>query len=366
MIAFKFSKEQNKEFALTLKKRVRQHFQENKIDPNANEHMVYKSAIVISAYLIPYFLMLTLGISNIPLLFFLWFIMGMSMAAIGTSVMHDAIHGSYSKNKLVNRLMSLSAVIIGADPKIWAIQHNVLHHSYTNIEHGDEDIQPRFVLRFTPNQPLRWFHQFQYVYAFFFYSISTLVWVTFKDFFKLFHYKKLGLIKGGKEFKQHLLLMIFRKSVYHFIFLVVPILVLPVSAWMVVLMFVTMHLTAGLFLSLVFQTAHVMPDMQFIELEDEFVDENWSAHQLYTTSNYAMDNGFLTWLVGSLNYQIEHHLFPNICHVHYKGISEIVRDTAHEYGLPYHSKETFGGAIMAHIRLLKQLGKQRELVPQLQ
>jgi len=363
MIRYKFSKQDNKDFATTLKTRVNNYFQENEICRHANPQMVTKTTLALSIYLLPYLLIVLGGITYIPLLFLLWIIMGFGKAFIGTSVMHDALHGSYSQKKAVNYFMGISAFLIGADPTNWKIQHNVLHHTYTNIEHTDEDIAPRYVMRFTPNQPRRWFHSYQYIYAFFFYGISTLMWTTFKDFAKIIQYKKNGLVKKGSKFNRHLSMMVIRKLLYHVIFLVIPILVLPFSVWMVLLMYLTMHIVTGLFLSVVFQTAHIMPDLNFIEQEDEHIEHNWLVHQVRTTSNFAMNNKLLSWFIGGLNYQIEHHLFPNICHVHYPEISKIVRQTTAEFNLPYHYQKTFWAAIVSHVRMLKTLGRHDALQP---
>lgn len=356
MIQHRFSKEINREFHGTLKKRVGAYFKDNKIRKGANYQMILKSCFALSLYLIPYFIMILSGISNPFILLLLWICMGLGVATIGTSVMHDALHGSYSKRKDVNFLLSFSAMVIGVNARVWKIQHNVLHHTFTNIEHADEDIDPRFVLRFTPHQTRRWFHYYQHIYAPIFYSISTLIWVTAKDFVKLFQYRKKGLVKKT-EFLGFLIEMTGYKLLYHFVFLVLPMLLLNIPFWLTLLMFVGMHLVTGILISLIFQTAHIMPDCRFINTQDVLIEENWAVHQIFTTTNYAMTNRTFSWFFGGLNYQIEHHLFPNICHVHYPQISKIVRDTTAEYNLPYYAQKSFRSAIINHFQMLKNLGR---------
>lgn len=355
MKSLKFSNEKT-QFVTTLKSRVNTLFQSNGLSKTANTEMKLKSVTAFAIYLIPYFVMMMAAPSNLLLLFGLWIFMGLGMAIIGTSVMHDSLHGSYSKKKRVNYIMGMSAWLVGADATIWKFQHNVLHHTYTNIEHADEDIDPRFVLRFSPNQPRRWFHRFQHIYALFFYSISTLLWVTIKDFIKAFNYRKKGLVKSG-ELSRVLIIMVLRKASYHFLFLVLPILVLPVSTGLILTMFICMHLTAGLLLSLIFQPAHVIPTSTFIEPKDTTIQQNWYVHQLYTTSNFGLSSRLIFWFTGGLNHQIEHHLFPNICHIHYRKIGKIVRETTKEFGMPYHNQKTFWLAISNHFRMLKTLGR---------
>ena len=361
---YKFSNNLHSEYTATLKKRVSAYFDENNIQVNANGEMIFKTILVLAIYIVPFLLILFSGITNVVALFALWGIMGLGMAFIGTSVMHDSLHGSYSKSKWVNSIVGLSTTLLGADPKIWKIQHNVLHHTYTNIEEADEDIEPRFVLRFSPNQPLRWFHRYQHVYAFFFYSISTLVWVTVKDFVKIFQYRERELIKRGKEFNTHLAIMTFRKAVYHTVMIGGPIYFLDFPVWLTLSMFVFMHIVAGASLSLVFQTAHVMPETMFVKQEDERINQNWLVHQLYTTTNFAPKNEVLSWFIGGLNRQIEHHLFPNICHIHYPKITHIVKETTAEFGLPYLEEQTFSSAVASHVKMLKRMGRgEEQLVP---
>lgn len=359
MVNYKFSREINAAFARTLKRRVNAYFVENNLSKNANSQMVTKTIIGLSYYFSIYFIIIFGGINHVPTLFVLWVMMGIGQAFIGTGVMHDVLHGSYTKSKHINNLMQLAIIAIGVEPSTWKIQHNVLHHSYTNVEDADEDIAPRYVLRFTVNQPRRWFHRFQHIYVSFFYSIPIIIWVTAKDFIKLHKYKSLGLIRSDSKFRKMYVGTIFRKLVYLFFFLLIPIYALEVSAGLVICMFLTQLVVTGIILSAIFQTAHIIPSCDIIDLEDgeEVIKENWLVHQLLTTTNYAMKNKFITWFFGSLNYQVEHHLFPNICHIHYPAIAPIVQATTAEYGIPYHAERTFTDAVVKHYKLLKDLGR---------
>ncbi|MCB0495869.1 MAG: acyl-CoA desaturase [Cyclobacteriaceae bacterium] len=358
MIRYKFSTQLDKEFSKTLIARVNAYFSDNQLGRNGNVQMVLKSIAALTLYLAPFIVVLTAGITSIPVLFGLWIVMGLGKAFIGTAVMHDALHGSYSRKKWANKLMSFSAFMVGANPAIWKLQHNVLHHTYTNIEDADEDIRPRFVLRFSPHQPRRWFHRYQFLYAPFFYSISTLFWATAKDFDKLVDYRNRGLVQRGKEFNRQLFIVTVQKVLYLAVFLGLPIAVLPIPVWIVVLMFVSMHMVTGLLLTIIFQLAHVVPSSEFLKLEEEHVDQSRLVHQLLTTSNFAMGNKVLTWFLGGLNFQVEHHLFPNICHVHYRKIAAIVQQTTREFNLPYYAQKSFGSALRNHFAMLRLLGRQ--------
>ena len=119
-----------------------------------------------------------------------------------------------------------------------------------------------------------------------------------------------------------------------------------------------MHFVAGMILACIFQPAHVVPTSEYPKPdENNTVKGDWAKYQILTTANFAPNNKILSWYIGGLNYQIEHHLFPNICHVHHKSLSKIVQETAHEFGLPYHSQPTFGGALLNHAKMLYRLRK---------
>lgn len=356
MIRYKFSRKEHDAFAATLRKRVKAHFTDQGLCPKGNAQMHLKTAVALSVYFIPFFFILFGGISSIPVLYLFWMFMGFGKAFIGTSVMHDVIHGSYSSHKVVNQLMRFSALVVGVYPNNWRVQHNVLHHTYTNIEHADEDISPLGVLRFSPHQKHQWFHKYQHIYVIFFYCIFTLTWALLKDFVKMYKYRKEGFIKDGSEFRKHMSYIVLSKIAYFSVFLGLPMWILPVPGWQVMLMFLFMHCVTGFTLSMVFQLAHIMPTSEFLEQEEQLVEENWFVHQLLTTSNYAMDNKIVSFFVGGLNFQVEHHLFPNICHVHYPEISKIVQQTTAEYNIPYFYEKTVGSAIITHFKMLKALG----------
>ena len=137
---------------------------------------------------------------------------------------------------------------------------------------------------------------------------------------------------------------------------------LPFSWWLTLAFFFSMHFVAGLILASVFQPAHVMPTSEFpLPNENGIIENNWAVHQMYTTTNFAPNNKILSWFIGGLNYQIEHHLFPHVCHIHYSKINKIIEKTALEYGLPYNSEKTFRSALISHARMLKQLGATADL-----
>ena len=351
-------------FHQTLTKRVNRYFRMYKVPKHANAMMVFKTVFMYSLYLVPFVLMLT-GVFTGWLGWAIGYVMmGFGVAGIGLSIMHDANHGSYSKNPTINRILGYSLNIVGGAAFTWKVQHNVLHHTYTNVYEMDEDISPRGLFRFSPDSNWRKVHRFQHLYAWFFYGFLTLTWVFVKDFNRLNKYKALGLIEKQKTtYRKELAIIIISKVLYAAYIIGLPLLFTNFSILQILLGFFIMHYIAGMILALIFQPAHVEESTEFFQPDDKGkLPSAWAVHQLFTTSNFAMRSRFFTWFIGGLNYQVEHHLFPNICHVHYRKLSKIVRKTALEFNLPYNSRPTFVHALYYHAKLLYQLGDPKKRI----
>lgn len=354
------------DFFTTLNQRVNGYFKSNNISRNANSSMVVKTIVMFSLYFIPYGLILSGLFPSLFAYYGLNIIMGIGLAGIGMSVMHDANHGAYSNKQWVNDLLGYSLNLVGGNAFNWKVQHNVLHHTFTNIEGVDEDITPRGVLRFSPHTPWKSFHRFQFIYAWFFYGLLSFVWIVFKDYGRLSKYNKDGLVekqktKAWKEWS----ILLASKSFYFVYMIAIPMLVAPFAWYHILLGFLTMHYVAGFILAIIFQPAHVIEGTEYPMPDDKGnIYNTWAIHQLHTTTNFAQNNKLLSWYVGGLNYQVEHHLFSNVCHVHYKDLSAIVKETAHEFGLPYKTKARFRDAMMGHYRILKTLGKKENNLTQ--
>lgn len=359
--SLKFNREDQPDFVRTLRKRVNGYFKENNISRYANTAMVTKTVTLLGVYTALYLLIVTGVFSNILLNILLWIVLGVVTSGIGFSVMHDANHGAYSSNKTVNKILGYVISFIGGFSQNWKIQHNTLHHSYTNVHGMDEDIESHGLLRLSPEQELRPIHRFQQWYAWGLYSLMTGMWATTKDFKQLVRYKRKGLLEQhGYSFSKTFAELIGVKVMYYIYLIVIPLAFASVPWWATLIGFVAMHLVLGFLLGCVFQTAHVMPETEFPVPDGAGRLENsWAIHQLLTTTNYAPTNRWLSWFVGGLNYQVEHHLFPNICHIHYRKISQIVKETAQEYGLPYNTLPSFRAALHQHWDMLRQLGSSR-------
>lgn len=351
--------DKDREFSKAVRKRVNSYFKERGISVHGNWIMKIKMVVMLAIYFVPYVLLITGVITNGWLALFMSFLMGMGMATIGLAVMHDANHDSFSKNRKFNKVVGMVLNLLGGSAINWKIQHNVLHHTYTNVNGMDEDIDPGMVLRFSPGEKRRWFHSLQHFYAWFLYGLMTVSWVTLKDFKQLVRYKRQGLLQGQKTtMSKEMSILIISKVVYYSYIIVLPLIFTEFTWYQILMGFFTLHFTCGLFLSMIFQPAHVMETSEFHEKEaaHEAV-KSGAAHQLRTTTNFGTRAKVFTWFIGGLNFQIEHHLFPNVCHIHYPKISKIVRETAAEFNLPYHEHKTFAHALVAHGAMLKKLGR---------
>lgn len=354
----KFVDKEKSAFFFTLRKRVDTYFKENNISRFCNRTMVLKTVILLSTYLLPFLFMLVLHLTaGITIL--LWCLMGLSLAGIGMSVMHDANHGAYSHSRRVNYWLGHTLNLLGGSVFNWKMQHNLLHHTFTNVVDYDDDIDDKLVMRFSPHTKVKWYHRFQFVYAFAFYGILTLYWALGKDFIQFFKYKKEGINKSDTmESRIILTKIILSKLVYFFTFLVLPVILLKKDAELFIGGFLLMHFTAGVILTVVFQLAHSVEGTSYpLPDRDGKIETCWAVHQLRTTVNFSSRNKWLSWYVGGLNFQVEHHLFPTICHVHYPNLAPIVKATAEEFGVPYLENETFLIALRSHLSTLKNLGR---------
>lgn len=355
----KFSRVDSAKFFRTLNRRVNNYFKENKLQKNGNWRLHVKAVSMFAIFLTPYFLLLTVSMPG-WLQLLLTIVMGIGMAGVGMNVMHDANHGAFSKNKWINKVLGSSIYILAGNVYNWQVQHNVLHHTYTNIQGMDEDIDAGKVIRFNEHADWHWFHKFQHIYFIFLYGLLTFNWALVSDYKQTKDYlsRKLAYGEMPKPIRQWSILVI-TKILYLAVWIVLPILILDISWWKVLIGFFVMHYTAGLILSIIFQLAHVVESSAMPMPDAEGNMKNtWAIHQLYTTVNFARNNRIINWYTGGLNHQVEHHIFPHISHIHYKGISEIVKSTAEEFNLPYLEYKTTRKAIRSHVRHLRRMGMQ--------
>jgi linoleoyl-CoA desaturase len=346
------------EFFATVKIRVEEYFTNNNLSKNANALMYFKT-FLFQGGAIALYLLILLGPFSIYQQWMISIVLGMFMAFIGFNVSHDAIHGAYSSNSLINKIVgNYSFYFIGGSPYVWNITHNQIHHTYTNIPDHDEDIEiAPGLIRLSPEDKLTRIEKYQHLYGFFLYGFASVNWVLRKDYKKFFQ-KKIGAFDNSKHSFAEYFNLFFFKAVYYAIFIVTPLVVMDITWWQFIIGFLTMHFFEGLVLGLVFQLAHVVEGTDFPPTNAEGnIEEAWAVHQMQTTANFGTKDFITSFLCGGLNQQVEHHLFPKVCHVHYPAISDIVKATAKEFGVPYIENRTFFTALKSHYTMLKQFGK---------
>lgn len=350
-----FKHDGKKEFAKELKAAVNDYFEENNLSKHANGAMVAKTVILLTLYFGAYGLIIS-GNFGLWSMAFLCFVMGIGMAGIGFSISHDALHGAYSSNKTVNRWLGYTFDLLGANSYIWKITHNIIHHTYTNIYEHDEDLEVAEFIRLSPNAEYKPIHRVQHILAFIAYGFATLFWAFIKDY-KYFLQSSLGPYEDKTHPAREWVTLFITKILYYGYMIVLPYILLPITWWQLAIGFLILHFTAGIILGVIFQLAHVVEETEHpTENEEGNIENAWMIHQLETTSNFAHNNDLLCWYIGGLNYQIEHHLFPGICSIHYPEISSIVRQKTEKYGIPYNYHETLGVAIKSHYETLKEFG----------
>jgi len=283
-------------------------------------------------------------------------LLGILTASIGFNVMHDGAHGSFSKYSWINKLAASSLDFLGASSFMWNMKHNVIHHAYTNIDGIDDDINARPFLRLCDTQKLYKIHRYQHIYFWLLYCFLYLFWVFFADYKKYFSHKIGNVPLQKLKLKDHIFFWGF-KALYIFLFIGLPIYFCGFTPWLIG--FLINAGVAGFLLSIVFQLAHTVDETSFPVPLQPFnkIEDEWALHQLKTTADFATKNKFISWWLGGLNFQVEHHLFPKISHIHYPVVSNIVRKTCAALGVPYLEHSKMHLAIASHISYLKKMGQ---------
>ncbi len=348
-----FAKRRDHDFLAVVKKRVYEEFKRRGLSPYANGAMILKTLSILAAYAVcvaaifsDYF-----GPSGV----ILWYAaLGFVCSMNGLNIAHDAMHGSYFRSQRLNKWLAYFFDFNSTSSFIWRISHNTYHHIYTNIPGLDNDIDKGSLLRLQPTDPLLKFHYWQNWYAIPLYTLLTFNWAWISDIYWCVKEHR----KGKVTHREAAVFFAF-KAANLLVFVILPMILLSVSWWVPLVGYLLLHMTAGVVSGTVFQLGHVVEGVEFVVPDDEGnLPYDWALHEMLTTSNCCTKSHWVTHWVGGLNFQIEHHLFPNICHVHYLWICDIVKQTAEEFNFPYKDIPTFRGAVASHLRALKKLGRQ--------
>ncbi|MDZ4823981.1 MAG: acyl-CoA desaturase [Flavobacteriales bacterium] len=338
-----------------LKTRVDAYFNQTGKNRWGNWKIYLKSGILLTA-LAGFYTWLVFFTPGVLLSILLCALLGLTLAAVGFNVMHDSAHGSFSKYNWVNNMMSYSLNLMGGDVHLWKTKHNMVHHSFTNIQGMDDDIDILPVMRLNLHQKRYWMHRFQHIYGFIFYALNYLFWVFYFDYKKYFS-GKIGVTKIRKYgFWDHVSFWA-TKAVYLFVFIALPMMVVGVMS--TIIGYIILTCVCGTMIAVVFQLAHIVEETHFHDPagQHQKLETEWAVHQIQTSSNFATHNKFVHWFTGGLNHQVEHHLFPRISHIHYPALATIVRETCMKFGITYNEHRTVLLAVRSHVVHLRSIGR---------
>jgi linoleoyl-CoA desaturase len=345
----------NSVFFNVLKEKVDAYFKSNNIRETGNYKLYFKTIFLLLSAVILYST-LVFFTPNVWISISLCMLLGVNLAGIGFNVMHDGAHGSFSRKTWVNELMGYSLNAMGGSVYLWKYKHNVNHHSFTNIEGMDDDIDIKPWIRVHEDQKKYWYHRFQHIYWIGLYGVTYLLWIFVQDFKKYFT-GKIGETPFRKmDLKEHFIFWI-SKILYIGAFIVLPIFKV---GWIdTVIGYSLASFVCGLVIAVVFQLAHIVEDAEFAtpNSPNYKIDTEWAVHQIQTTANFATKSKIVSWFTGGLNFQVEHHLFPRISHIHYPKISQLVRETCEQFGITYLEFPTVLSAVRSHVVHLKYVGR---------
>ena len=342
-------------FHRELRRRVEAEFKRTGTRQRDSAQMYLKTIIILSMF----------ALSYVALVWFagnwwqglgLAFVLGTATALIGFNIMHDGGHQAYSRHPWINRLTALALDMVGGSSYIWQWKHGRFHHTWVNVSGHDSDIDLGVLGRLSPSQPRRPWHRWQHIYLWPLYGVTAIRWHLYGDFRDLIS----GTI-GERPFSRprgwDLARLLLGKLVFFTLGFGLPLMFHPVGT--VLLFYALVSAIAGVLLALVFQMAHVVEEADFPrpDASGRHIDAPWAIHQMQTTVDFSRDSRVLSWLIGGLNFQIEHHLFPRISHVHYPLVARVVEATCRDYGVPYLTHRSFAAGIASHYRWLRQLGE---------
>lgn len=341
-------------FQVELRHRVDEYFQQTGRRQRDCVQMYVKTAILLGTFASVYLLLVFAARTwwqAVPLAM----LAGATMAAIGFNIAHDGGHQSYSSRAWVNKLMAMVLDIFGASSYVWQHKHNIVHHTYVNITGHDGDIDLGILGRLTPHQRRFAMHRWQHYYLWPLYGLMTIKWQLVDDFREVIT-GRLGERPLPRPKGWDLAIFLGGKAIFFTLAFGLPLLFH--SFWIVLAFYAIAATVAGIVMSIVFQLAHAVEEAEFPMPHEETgnIENAWAIHQVETTVNFGRRSRVLTWLVGGLNYQIEHHLFPRICHVNFPALSKVVEQTCRDFGVRYAEHKSVWAGMTSHFRWLRQMG----------
>jgi linoleoyl-CoA desaturase len=317
-----------------------------------------KTVIAIVLPIIGWIVLMTAS-PGIPLGIACLLVVGLGAMLVAFCVQHDANHGASFRSRRFNRIVGFSAdAMLGFSSYAWRVKHNVAHHTYTNVDNYDDDISQVPLARLLPVQSSKPWYRLQHFYIWPMYSLMVLRMQAFGDIAALVR-GRIGRSRLRMPRGWDLAGIVSGKLVYIGWAIVIPLFIYP--WWVVVVAYVSVAMVVGLVTATTFQLAHCVDEATY-RSDDELGDGQtvWAVHQIESTVDFCPRNPVLTWVLGGLNYQIEHHLFPRLPHTLYPQIAGIVRSRAERHGVRYTCQPSLWRALCSHASHVREMGRRGE------
>jgi len=321
------------------------------LQPQRHGTVIFKAVLLPIIYFGIYVAALFFG-ANTYLLFTCYFLMGLLLVSIFLNIIHDAVHGTIFKNEKANAAYVYLFDLMGANSFIWKLRHIRFHHNYPNVNGWDTDIEQSSLARVFPSGEFSRMHKYQHIYLPFLYPLYLANWLLIRDFKDYFNNKKTvrKLIEIPKW--EYVKLFAF-KAIFFSYMIILPKFILGIS-WLVILIaFAILLFTASIASLMVLLSPHANTESSFpLPDEENKFGHSWMMHMLMTTNDITHDNWFTRFFMGCFNYHVVHHLFPNVNHAYYPEVTDLLKEHALKYGLPYRQFSLLT-SLRNHYRLLK-------------
>jgi len=341
------------DFEKILDNRIHQYFKSQSLNRKADNQAWIKIWILVLFWVLSLFMIYSIKTTFIGYVG-LYLLHGIASLLVIFNISHDAVHQTLSEKKWINDIFGYTFNVVGGNKYAWYLKHNIGHHKFTNIHGRDIDIETTPFFRVSPHTTWRWYYRFQHFYILPLYCLMSLLLIFVFDFLALIKIKPRN--KKKHSVNEWIALVGF-KIFYIFYIVILPINWLPIAINEVVVCFLLMHALVGLVISLVLLSSHFIENVIYYKaIENSKLPSSWAIHQLNTTVDISPESKIINFILGGLNANVIHHIYPAIHHCHLVPLVKILKTTALEYKAPYKLYPYFQ-AIKLHFIFLKRMGK---------
>lgn len=318
----------------------------------ANLYFILKALFYCSIGAISYYLVF---IIHNPILFILNFILfGFVAVLLCFNFAHDLSHHSVIKKLFWdNFFFEFIYTLVGAHPEAWKNRHVHSHHFAPNVEHFDTDLAITGLIRVLPNSDVKWYHQYQHLYAPLAYMSYSFYWVFIKDFLVLNKFSPKDSLQKGRYY----LTFIFLKAFYLIYIIVLPLVYSNQKVWVVILAFLLMHMVQSLYTLFTFFITHHVDESHYPTADkDGEINTSWFKNQVASSNDFYPFSNLANFIFGGVNNHIAHHLFPHINHFYYPEVNRILYQELISNGI-VPNRSSYLGGVYSHLKLLKLRGR---------